>query len=143
MFDVIGKSLHFRLTSDGTAEFEVPDDAKKRSGISNTAEVNTLKRVILDEREQRSLKEAIEALGGSQLESRYQRKCCCTDTQLDLSLSVDVGGAERSVVVAGYCDTSDVVNTQGDAGRQLPPSLIGLLNVVDGLRWKYNKGVSG
>jgi hypothetical protein len=142
MIDVVGKSLYFRLASDGTAEFEIDDDAKKSSSISNAAEVNILRRIRLNDREKNSVMEAIALLSTSQLENKYRRKCCCTDTLLDLNLSVDWSGRQRSVVLSDFCDITDITNEKSEAAEQLPTPLIKLLRTVDNLRWKYKK-VSG
>jgi len=136
MFDVIGKSMHFRLFSDGTVEFEVPDDTKKSSPISNSAEVNVLRHVNLNDAEKARLTEAVRALTNTEIEQNYKRKCCCVDTQVDLTISLDNG---RSVALAGYCEIGEIVNLETESTRQLPPAVTNLLAAVENVRSKYRR----
>lgn len=141
MLDVVGETLYFRLINDGTAEFEFPDSAKQTSPVSRAEDVNVLRKINLDEKEKNVLTESLSALIGDQRENKYQRKCCCTDTQVDFRVSIEIDGGNRLITLVGYCDLADLINERTQTVPPLPPALIDLFRRIDNLRSKY-KAVS-
>ncbi|MBA2621296.1 MAG: hypothetical protein H0U87_08855 [Acidobacteria bacterium] len=85
LWDVTGNTLFFRLYSNGSAEFEYPDDKKKTTAKSKNAdEINTLKQVKISEREFQKFSDLLNSEDFQKIQNKYKRKCCCNRCDLEL-----------------------------------------------------------
>jgi hypothetical protein len=137
LFDVIGKSKYFRLNSDGTVAFEIPDHQKLKPGTTNqTADVNRTINATISENDvhilMAAIREAIEALPNT-----YHTSCCCTDTKLDFDIAVNLDSFERRARVSGFCDIDDIKKEENWHALDFPPSVSRLFVATENIRWKY------
>lgn len=110
MWDVTGKTLIFRLHESGTVEFEYPDDKKKVAGFNKAEDINSLKKVVINDTELQDLERLISTQNVQKLKSNYKRVCCCTDAILNYKINFQLNNQPQSISLVGCCSVDEIVN---------------------------------
>ena len=137
MFDIVGKSLFFRLYDDGLVEYEFPDEDKKVMGrINHIEDIKSSKQIRLSDEKLQKFKNLLKRQDFHQIENQYKRQCCCTDTSLNLDIRIRTDGSEKNIALRGFCDLSEIKNPQPRYLPNFPQVLSDLLILADNIRVK-------
>ena len=137
MFNIIGKSLFFRLYDDGLLEYEFPDNNKMVKGKThyNIEDIKSSKQIRLSDEKLQKFKNLLKTQDFHQVENQYKHRCCCTDTSVNVDIRIKIDGFEKNIVLR-FCDLSEIKNPQPRYVPNYPQVLSDLLILADNVRVK-------
>jgi hypothetical protein len=138
MYQVHGNSLFFRLYDDAFAQFEIADPAAMSDRQTHSIEeVKKVKQVYIGEVEFRRISDLIRAGDVVTTKPTYQRKCCCTDANLQLAMWIRYENVDKTISLRGYCDLMEIEHPNERYSTDIPNVISEIFREVDNIRRKY------
>lgn len=138
-WDVTGKTLFFRLSNNGIAEFEYTDNKKKIPGkaIYRAEEVDSLVQTKISDDELQKFNSLFLSENFSKFQNSYKRKCCCTDATIDFQIKIKFEDKQKEINLNNYCGVEELKSPPEQYLSDFPHEFSGLMIITDNIRRKY------